>query len=109
MRTCYYLRMDGGIEALDVHQYADDPRYNIQAVEKVSGLSSRTLRSWERRYGVPTPQRDDQGRRLYSERDVAIVRWLVARVQQGVAISRAAALLQGMELPRRTNGNGSGF
>ncbi len=32
--------------------------------------------AWERRYGVPSLQRSDHGHRLYSQRDVAIIKWL---------------------------------
>lgn len=85
--------MDDLIERLDLAGYSDAPRYNIQAVESATGLSARTLRSWERRYGVPAPRRDTHGRRLYADRDIAIIRWLMGRVDKGVAISRAVAML----------------
>ncbi|HLJ66521.1 MAG TPA: MerR family transcriptional regulator [Chloroflexota bacterium] len=87
--------MDSMAERLDLTPYSPAPRYNIRAVEKSTGLSARTLRSWERRYGVPAPERDGQGRRLYSDRDIALIRWLMARVEQGMAVGRATALLSG--------------
>lgn len=74
--------------------YSDVPLYNIQAVASATGVPSITLRSWERRYGVPDPKRDVKGYRLYSERDIAVTRWLHERVQQGVGISRAVNMLQ---------------
>jgi MerR family transcriptional regulator, light-induced transcriptional regulator len=37
----------------------------ISAVERETGLSKDTLRMWERRYGFPTPARDQFGDRLY--------------------------------------------
>lgn len=39
---------------------------SIAAVERDTGLSKDTLRVWERRYGFPTPQRDQFGERVYS-------------------------------------------
>ena len=38
---------------------------SIAAVERDTGLSKDTLRVWERRYGFPTPQRDELGGRAY--------------------------------------------
>lgn len=65
--------------------------YPIRAVSKLTGISIDTLRAWERRYQVVTPQRDKRGR-LYSEADVERLRRLNAAVEQGHAIGRAAAL-----------------
>jgi methanogenic corrinoid protein MtbC1 len=39
---------------------------SISAVERDTGLSKDTLRVWERRYGFPSPGRDDIGERAYS-------------------------------------------
>ncbi|MFN3334677.1 MAG: MerR family DNA-binding transcriptional regulator, partial [Caldilinea sp.] len=48
--------------------YSDKtPIYNLKAVVQETGLKADTLRAWERRYGVPTPQRTDSGHRLYSQ------------------------------------------
>lgn len=72
---------------------SDEPMLNIKAVSNATGIDSATLRAWERRYGVPDPQRADQGYRLYSERDVAILKWLKAKTDAGVTIKRAIAML----------------
>ena len=52
------------------------PVYNIKAVSRLVGLLPVTLRAWERRYGLPAPSRGEQGYRLYSERDLHVLRWL---------------------------------
>lgn len=39
---------------------------NISAVERDTGLAKDTLRVWERRYGFPSPGRDNFGERTYS-------------------------------------------
>ncbi len=54
----------------------------------------RRCAAWERRYGVLSPGRSDGGYRLYSERDIATLRWLKNQVDAGVSISRAVALLE---------------
>lgn len=67
-----------------------EPKYNVKAVARLVGISAVTLRAWERRYGLPKPQRGVQGYRLYSEHDIRTLRWLKARTEAGMSISRAA-------------------
>jgi DNA-binding transcriptional MerR regulator len=69
------------------------PRFRIQAVAEATGLSTATLRAWERRYGIPSPARGDSGYRLYSQRDLEMVRRMVALGERGVAPSEAAHLV----------------
>ncbi len=76
--------------------YATAPLYNIKAVVQATDLSPSTLRAWERRYHMCRPQRSDSGYRLYSERDVAIIRWLKAQVDAGMSISQAVAWMDSL-------------
>ena len=71
--------------------------YNVRAVVRETGLKPDTLRVWEQRYGLPMPQRSPGGHRLYSERDIAVLKWLVARKGEGMSISRAVALWKSLE------------
>lgn len=66
---------------------------NIAAVAQRTGVAADTLRKWERRYGVLRPMRTPGGQRRYDESDLAVVRWLKARLEEGYRISEAAALL----------------
>lgn len=75
-------------------RYATEPLYNIKAVVQQTGIPSDTIRAWERRYGVPQPRRTSTRRRLYSERDIATVRWLRDRTTSGMAISQAIEQLR---------------
>jgi DNA-binding transcriptional MerR regulator/methylmalonyl-CoA mutase cobalamin-binding subunit len=68
------------------------PAYNIKVVLNKTGIAADTLRAWERRYGLPTPQRTAGGHRLYSDRDVEIIKWLMSKQQEGLSISRAVDL-----------------
>ena len=43
---------------------SDGPYFNLKAVVQQTGLKPDTLRAWERRYGLPTPQRSSGGHRL---------------------------------------------
>lgn len=73
--------------------YPTTPLYNIKAVVQATGISSSTLRAWERRYNMCAPYRSASGYRLYSERDIAIIRWLKQQVDAGMSISQAVAWL----------------
>lgn len=70
------------------------PMYNTKLVVGETGVPADTFRAWERRYGLPRPQRGDGGQRLYSERDIATIRWLRDRTNEGLTISQAVALLE---------------
>ena len=80
----------------------DTPTFNLKAVVKETGVKPDTLRAWERRYGLPQPGRTEGGHRLYSQRDVDIIKWLVARQEEGMRIKRA------VELWRRLKAEGAG-
>jgi DNA-binding transcriptional MerR regulator/methylmalonyl-CoA mutase cobalamin-binding subunit len=77
---------------LHLSSYEDTPVYTIKTVVQETGIPPATLRAWERRYGVLSPGRSEGGYRLYSERDIAVLRWLKRQVDAGVSISRAVAL-----------------
>jgi DNA-binding transcriptional MerR regulator len=78
--------------------YSDKtPIYNLKAVVQETGLKADTLRAWERRYGVPAPQRTESGHRLYSEYDIEVLKWLIVRQEEGMSISRAIELLSRLE------------
>ncbi|GAB1471940.1 hypothetical protein MASR2M66_28180 [Chloroflexota bacterium] len=68
------------------------PAFNLKAVLLETGLAADTLRAWERRYGVPSPQRTAGGHRLYSQYDIETIKWLIARQAEGLSISRAVDL-----------------
>src|SRR5215212_3162230 len=83
---------DSNIE--EIVRASDRPTYNTAAVEQQTGLRAATFRAWERRYGFPKPRRLSGNQRLYSDQDVAAIRWLLRRTGEGLAISQAIPLLQ---------------
>jgi DNA-binding transcriptional MerR regulator len=68
------------------------PAFNLKVVLKETGIAADTLRAWERRYGLPMPQRSAGGHRLYSQRDIETIKWLMKRQVEGLSISRAVDL-----------------
>ncbi len=79
-----------------INDLPDEPKYSVQRVSDLTGILPVTLRAWERRYGVLNPGRDKNQYRLYSDRDLAILRWLINKKSSGVSISTAAAGLKDM-------------
>ncbi|MCA1554228.1 MAG: MerR family transcriptional regulator [Chloroflexi bacterium] len=69
--------------------------YAIKVVSKRTGVPLHTLRAWERRYGVPQPNREQSNRyRLYSDDDIADVLWMKRQIAGGMSPSQASRLLR---------------
>jgi DNA-binding transcriptional MerR regulator len=75
----------------------EEPFFNLKAVIRQTGLKPDTLRAWERRYGMPLPERSPGGHRLYSQHDISAIKWLMARQQEGMSIKRAVELWRQIE------------
>lgn len=76
---------------------SDEPLYNIGIVSRMTGIPVATLRVWERRYGFPKSTRTPGGHRLSSEKEVIRLRWVKARVDEGMQTGQAIRALQHME------------
>jgi DNA-binding transcriptional MerR regulator len=79
----------------------DELVFNLKAVVHQTGLKPDTLRAWERRYGLPHPQRSGGGHRLYSSHDIETIKWLMARQQEGLSIKRAVDMWEQIEADGR--------
>ncbi len=72
----------------------------IKAVAARTGVSEHTLRAWERRYGIPRPNRVPTNRyRLYDEHDIADVLWMKRQIDNGVPPAQASMLLKQQQRP----------
>jgi MerR family transcriptional regulator, light-induced transcriptional regulator len=74
---------------VSIAEYPPDGKYTIKVVTERTGVPSVTLRAWERRYNFLEPERLDNNYRLYSERDIQVVRWIIHRLDEGLSISNA--------------------
>ena len=74
------------------NQISDIPTFNMKVVVKETGLKPDTLRAWERRYGIPSPERTKGGHRLYTQHEIDMLKWLVTRQDEGMSISHAVDL-----------------
>lgn len=78
---------------LEEEQGNTSPLYPIREVSRLTGVNTVTLRAWERRYGLITPQRTPKGHRLYSTADIENVRRILQWMDKGVTISQVSDLL----------------
>jgi DNA-binding transcriptional MerR regulator len=69
------------------------PIYGIGAVARLLGITPSTIRTWEERYGVVSPQRSPGGRRLYSRDEVDRLRFVKLKVDEGIQPADAHRLL----------------
>jgi methanogenic corrinoid protein MtbC1 len=59
------------------------PTLSIGALSRASGVPASTLRTWERRYGFPAPDRSDTGRREYPASLTLRIRLVAAALEAG--------------------------
>lgn len=75
--------------------------YRIKSVADMVGVPRNTLLAWERRYGLITPERRDNGYREYSQDDVARLRELKALIDAGHRVGEAVSLMRERNLAAR--------
>ena len=63
----------------------------IKDVAERTGLAAGTIRMWEQRYGVPTPERTPGGYRMYSDGDVDLLRRALVLRERGLSVRAALA------------------
>ena len=82
-------------------------RFRATRFAALTGVSRERLRTWERRYGFPEPQRTDAGPRRYALEDVQRVVAVRRAAEAGVPIPRAIERTRYDEAPaaprRRTS------
>jgi DNA-binding transcriptional MerR regulator/methylmalonyl-CoA mutase cobalamin-binding subunit len=75
------------------------PSQPIAVVAKITGVSTDTIRAWERRYRLVRPERGERGARRYSERDVRRIALAQRATRLGHPIG-SIARLSDLELER---------
>jgi MerR family transcriptional regulator, light-induced transcriptional regulator len=85
----------GSIEAVEMASRRG--KYRIQTVAEMTGVPAATLRAWERRYGIPSPERSSSAYRLFSDHDVASIRKLKELCDEGMAPAEAARMVTRIE------------
>ena len=67
--------------------------YSIGAVARMLDVPTSTLRAWQDRYGVVTPERSDGSQRLYSRSQIEHLRFIKAQIDAGASAADAHRLL----------------
>jgi len=79
----------------------------IGALSRASGVPVETLRTWERRYGFPSPERKPSGHRLYAVSCVPRLRRISEALARGVRAAQAVgATDEGLTSLLRAYGQG---
>ena len=68
------------------------PLHSISDVERETGIGRDTLRVWERRYGFPTPQRNQHGEREYGHEQVERLRLIKQLLDSGLRPGKLLSL-----------------
>ena len=66
--------------------------YDIAQLEKLTGVNSRTIRKWEERYGILTPERTTGNIRIYDDAQLIRLLNVTTLLSNGYKISKIAAL-----------------
>ncbi len=73
----------------------DVPIYRIQTVSALTGVPARRIRNWEDEYKLLSPARTKGGHRLYSARDVGLIRQIKHLVaDEGLSLLAVKAWLE---------------
>jgi DNA-binding transcriptional MerR regulator len=88
---CWFHDLEG------YHMSDQSSGFNLKMVLQQTGLNAELLRAWERRYGLPKPERTPGRHRIYTLRDIHMLNWLTARQSDGMSISRAIKLWRDLE------------
>jgi DNA-binding transcriptional MerR regulator len=67
--------------------------YSIGAAARMLGIPTSTLRGWEERYGVVTPDRSQGSQRLYSRNEIEQLRFIKSQIDSGNSAADAHRLL----------------
>jgi DNA-binding transcriptional MerR regulator len=66
--------------------------YSISDLAVLTGVKTHTLRVWEKRYGLLTPQRTETNIRYYLDQDLKVLMLVLNLYNHGVKISRIAEM-----------------
>jgi MerR family transcriptional regulator, light-induced transcriptional regulator len=66
--------------------------YKIRDLEVLTGIKAHTIRMWEKRYGLLTPQRTDTQIRTYSDQELLLLLNVSLLNKKGFKISRIAGM-----------------
>jgi DNA-binding transcriptional MerR regulator len=78
----------------DLETMTRPARFTIRSVSALTGVNPNTLRAWERRYGLLSPERTPSGYRMYTQADVDRLRAVQDLLNRGVPAGQVVQHLQ---------------
>ncbi len=66
--------------------------YSIKDLENFTGIKAHTIRIWEQRYSLLSPNRTDTGYRFYNDEDLKKILSISVLLKSGIKISKIASL-----------------
>jgi MerR family transcriptional regulator, light-induced transcriptional regulator len=85
---------DGGAAAVPGGEPDIGAGLSIRSVSEILAIPAPTIRSWERRYGIPTTPRSTGGHRRYQTAELATLRAMRDEIARGRRAADAAAMVQ---------------
>ena len=76
-------------------------QFSIRQLEHLSGIKAHTIRIWEKRYKIITPERSNGKHRMYSNEDLKSLLRIVYLYNKGLKISKIARLKEQIIQERR--------
>lgn len=67
-------------------------QFSIKDLENFTGIKAHTLRAWEQRYNLLTPQRTETNIRYYTDRDLKLLLNVELMISMGYKISKIAEM-----------------
>ena len=67
-------------------------KYSIKDLERLSGIKAHTIRIWEQRYNLVSPDRTDSNIRLYNDDELKHILNIASLVKAGSKISHVVKL-----------------
>lgn len=79
---------------------SDLPIYPIRTVARLTGVDARRIRAWESQYGLLRPARTRGGHRLFSQRDLELIRRIKRLIdEEGLRLQGVRMLLEAESAP----------
>ncbi len=68
-------------------------KFSIKDLEQLSGIKAHTIRIWEQRYNLFSPDRTETNIRTYSDEDLKLLLNVALLNNHGIKISKIAKML----------------
>jgi len=79
--------------AIETNSSTDLERFPIRILSEKTSVGTSTLRAWERRYGLLTPERTPKGHRLYNNNDYKRVLKIIDLLNDGHSLASITDML----------------